>query len=154
MAKRYGRNQKRKARAHAEALQQALTMQYSLAREMSARISRIDKQLQNCARVLGVGFIGLEPEIYRLRDKMNTETMRAITADGAIVNLARMDTRVSTDSRPTHMLHFRLYLGGVQVSYAITHQALRDAPKEIIIQELSREMATQFVESYRAKNLG
>jgi len=158
MTKRYGRNQKRRARAQAEALQadvqaarQALTLEQALVGKMRARIDRQEKQLQDCARVLGVAFIGLEPAVYAIENRTHAQQFRALTVDGTRIELAHMTARVFTDSHPTRMLHFSLLLGDGQCSYTITEEALRYAPPEIVIENLSRQMARQFVEGYRAE---
>lgn len=156
MSRRYGRNQRRRARAHVAELEaQAAELQHQAS---SARFeaNTYRWQVADVREVLGPHFMGLPPqmlgpEIWRLY-----ELDRALLpgpADDVIEVRAMTYETVFDSTKPPHYMHFLVRLAGGEVAYAISSAALRNAPAEVVARQIGRQLATQLVRDLRRAGL-
>lgn len=158
MSRRYGRNQKRRARADiaqleqkATALQAGMAMDRELLRNQTQRIDELRAQLEDVAQIMGTDFIGLEPALWKFSDKHKLDYLRC-PVDGGDVLMHTMRARITSDRlRPDYAVHFRAELAGEQVGYTISECALRDAPEGLIVRRLADEMARLLMIELRKK---
>lgn len=158
MSRRYGRNQKRRARAaiarleqRATELQTGMAMDRALLRSQTQRIDELRAQLKDVAEIMGTDFIGLEPALWKFNDKHKLDYLRC-PVDGGDVLIHTMRTKITSDRlRPDYMVHFRAELAGETVGYAISECALRDAPEGYIVRRISDEMARLLIGDLRKK---
>jgi len=158
MSRRYGRNQKRRARAEIAKLEQrtaelqtGMAMDRALLRSQTEKLNAQATRLKFVATVLGTDFIGLEPALWEFRDKHRQDFFRARVKDGDVM-MHTMRTHIITDPfRPDYMVHFRVQLAGEAVGYAISECALRDGPEDYIVRHISDEMARLLIGELRKK---
>ncbi len=158
MSRRYGRNQKRRARAEIAKLEQRTTelqtgmeMDRALLQSQGAKLSAQDARLKFVAKVLGTDFIGLEPALWKFKDKHRPDYFRAHVNDGDVMRHTMRTQITSACDRPDYMVHFRVELAGEPVGYAISECALRDGPEDYIVRRISDEMAQLLVGELRKK---
>lgn len=158
MSRRYGRNQKRRARAaiaqleqKATDLQTGMAMDRALLRSQTQRIEEQREQLKDVARILGTNFIGLQPALWNFSDKHAPDYFRS-RVDGGDVRMQTLRTNITTaQDRPDYMVHFRATLMDVVVGYSISECALRDGPEDYIVRRISDEMARLLMGELRKK---
>ena len=158
MSRRYGRNQKRRARAQIAALMERSRELYAGQIEnqrtiqgLSATVAAKEAELAHVAKVLGTNFIGLKPALWKLRDKNQEHLFRARVSDGDVL-MHTMRTNITTGSdRPDYMVHFHAELAGECVGYAISECALRDGPEDYIVCKISDEMGRLLMGELRKK---
>lgn len=158
MSRRYGRNQKRRARAEIAQLEQTtanlrtgMAQDRALLQRQRRDIDERDEQLKLVAQVLGTNFIGLRPALYVFRDKHAPDYFRC-RVDGGDVRMQTMRADITTaPDRPDYMVHFRATLMDELVGYAISECALRDGPEDYIVRRISDEMARLLMGELRKK---
>lgn len=151
MSRRYGRNQKRKAREQIAKLTRHLE---GCDRDMILlRQQRDDarRQLDNVRQALGPNFIGLSPEmLVRRAFELGENYDFRYQAPGGDVPMRSLVYRSFTDSeRHVHQLHFRVELAGRKVGYAISYPALLHAPAEYLARAIGHEVAHMLVVDLR-----
>lgn len=158
MSRRYGRNQKRRARAEIAKMELELvnlrtdmaldrTQLQSLRQEIEER----DEQLKFVAQVLGTNFIGLRPALYAFENKHAPDEFRwAVDGGDVRIHTMRANITVARD-RPDYMVHFRATLMDEVVGYSVSECALRDAPEGYIVRRISDEMARLLMGELRKK---
>jgi hypothetical protein len=158
MSRRYGRNQKRRARAEiakleqvAAELQAGMEMDRGLLQFQAREINRQQSQLNDVARIMGTNFIGLQPALWKFSDKHQPDYFRCRVNDGD-VQMHVMRTHIaSAPDRPDYMMHFRVELAGEPVGYAISECALRDGPEDYVVRCIAEEMARLLMSELRKK---
>jgi len=158
VSRRYGRNQKRRARAEIAQREQTITnlqtgmaMDRALLRSQTQRIEELRGQLKDVASILGTNFIGLKPALWKFSDKHRPDYFRC-PVDGGDVLMRTMRTGITDgNGRPDYMVHFHVELAGEPVSYAISECALRDGPEDYIVRRISDEMARLLMGELRRK---
>lgn len=158
MTRRYGRNQKRRARAQAAemekmiiSLRDGMVMDRALLEQQRRRIDKQDEQLKLVAKVLGTNFIGLEPALWEFKDKNLPDWLRRPVQGGDVMMHVMKAYITEAKDRPDYMMHFRVKLMDEVVGYAISECALRDGPDEYIVHRIGEEMATLLVAELRKK---
>lgn len=159
MSRRFGRNQRRRARAEIAQLEQkvadlssAMEMDRALLRQQTQKIGALRGQLENVARIMGTNFIGLEPKLLDFSRSIRSDPFR-YPVDGGDVLVHVMKSRVTVcRDRPDYMIHFRVDLASEAAGYAISECALRDAPEDYIVRLISEEIAHTLVRELRKKN--
>lgn len=157
MSRRYGRNQKRRARAQIAALTERSRELYAGQIEaqrtihgLSTTVAAKDAELTHVAKVLGVHFIGLKPKLREFEARMRDEFRFRVTGGDVTMHLLRANI-VSEPSRPDCMVHFRARLAEEEVGYAISECALRDGPEDYIVRQISDEMGRLLMGELRMK---
>ena len=158
MSRRYGRNQKRRAREEIAQREQAIAslltgmaQDRALLQRQRMDIAERDDQLKFVAKVLGTNFIGLRPALYEFREKHQSDYFRH-QVNGGDVLMHTMRTNITTaPDRPDYMVHFRATLMDEVVGYAISECALRDGPEDYIVRRISDEMARLLIAELRKK---
>lgn len=161
MSRRYGRNQKRRAREEIAQREQAIAslltgmaQDRALLQRQRMDIAERDDQLKFVAKVLGTNFIGLRPALYEFREKHQSDYFRH-QVNGAAALMHTMRTNITTASdRPDYRVHFRVSLKGESVGYAISECALWDEDESILIPRIASEMAELLIREMRKKNIG
>lgn len=151
MSRRYGRNQKRKARQQIAKLTRDLE---GCSRDMILLRRQLNDarwQLDNVREALGPNFIGLPPELLvrRVLEIGENYDFR-YPALGRELNMQSLVYRSFSDKeRHVHQLHFRVELAGQQVGYAISDPALRSAPADWLARNIGHEIARVLVHDLR-----
>lgn len=158
MSRRYGRNQKRRARAEiaqleqkATELQAAMVLDRALLRHQTQKINELQSRLEDVARIMGTNFIGLEPALWKFQEKHQINRFRCPVDGGDVVMHTMMAGITKDQFRPDYMVHFRVDLAGESVGYTISEVALRHGPEEYIARRISEEMAQMLVRDLRKK---
>jgi hypothetical protein len=154
MGKRYGRQQKRKARAEIERLEQRV----SLLRYSGERNRDI---VHETARVLGSHFATLDvtvidqgnpvPEWWQVLQKEGID-FRAPSASAeycekALSVLRIPSMRIMTDlDSLQRCMHFKLSYAGKAVGYAIEEATLRNMPKDYAVRRIAENIADHLYE--------
>jgi hypothetical protein len=157
MSKRYGRNQKRQAKAELlKAEYRIITADESLMLNRR-HIRLLEGQLHDVSQILDKHFTGFDPvEIRTSRmDSVRLEKLQSIGAPMIgrsspiemmpfyVHELHCMTTEVLDDAFGGS-IHVRVrHQETGQIGYAITKQALMDMPEEVFISTVSREVAMQ-----------
>lgn len=156
MSRRYGRNQRRRARAHVAELEaQAAELQHQ-ASSARSEANSYRWQLADVREALGPHFIGLPPqmlgpEIWRLYELDRVRLPGP--ADDAIEVRAMTYETVVDSTKPTHYMHFLVHLAGGEVAYAISSAALLNAPAEVVARQIGHQLATRLVRDLRRAGL-
>ena len=151
MSRRYGRNQKRRARAEIAQLEQRTAELQAGMRSQTWEISRQQSQLNDVARIMGTNFIGLHPALWKFSDRHQPDYFRCRVNDGD-VQMHVMRTHIaSAPDRPDYMVHFRVELAGEPVGYAISECALRNGPEDYVVRCIAEEMARLLMAELRKK---
>lgn len=155
MSRRYGRNQKRKARQEIARLSQYLAnYEEAYHRDLSMlrqRCREATRQLDSVREALGQNFIGLDPETF-VRRTMELDDPHGWNhpVPGGHVRMEGLSCRFFEDTHtPHHQLHFRVELAGKKVGYALSLQAIRHAPAEVVARKMAHELARMLVEDLR-----
>lgn len=158
MSRRYGRNQKRRARAEiakleqkAANLQTGMEMDRALIRHQSQKIEEHREQLNFVASILGTNFIGLKPALWKFSDKHRLDYFRCPVAGGDVMMHTMRTGITDGNGRPDYMVHFHVELAGETGSYAISECALRDGPEDYIVRRISDEMSRLLMDELRKK---
>ena len=180
MSKRFGRNQKRKINLQLAAVKSIsariagnLDRSEEQRRGQRAEIVQLEESIKLTAAILGDAFIGLPPESYDmrvLRERFGNEflihkqgkaefhvTSMPVTVAASFVetclHLPIMDTKVFLD-KLVNQVHVRLEFEGKHLTYAVSLDALKGAPKEYIVQRVSKELARSLVDRFREEGIG
>jgi len=157
MSKRFGRNQRRRAKAALlKETYRAITAEESLIL-VSRRARSLQEQLGDVSQILDKHFTGFDPIEIRAydMDRIRIQKLESIGASiigGAspmemmpyyVHELHCMTTEVLDDAFGDSV-HVRVrHQETGQLGYAITKRALMEMPEEVFISRVSREMAMQ-----------
>lgn len=156
MSRRYGRNQKRRARAAIERLQateQALRDEMATARHSAERWREKALSLQGkvelTAKILGTNFVGVEEKLLEIGDADLRERFRHPVGDSIVyMHTMRVDVRDST--RPDHLMHALVSLGGECVAYSISEPTIRWLEPQDLCQLIGPQIARMLVPRLKA----
>ena len=152
MAQRFGRNQRRRARAAIAGAQQALavtTHELTIEREQSANLR---STLENIAGILGTDFIGLEPRLANIPPLDQLDSFRTFGPTGNPLTM-RVISATSTRDWYRDALHLKVRLAGQQVGYSLSDVALNEVPAWILAREISHRMAQYLVREIRSHGI-
>lgn len=158
MSRRYGRNQKRRARERMAALEADVTrmdsargMSEALARDAFAQRDRSQDELRRVMQALGPNFIGLSPvEAAFSAVPAREDQFRMLAPDDSIatMHMLKINT-VDWGNSVACMMHVRARLAGGESAYALSARAIADTPAEVLAHHLSRELALYLLEALR-----
>ena len=163
MSRRFGRNQRRRAREAQAALVEALGMAQGLSRWQSGRIQELESQIRDVRRELGLHTSLLPAQSTQIDGPSRSaiEVARRQEFGGAwlevgqplntcswervsmTVMLARIDSDKFRDA-----LHMRVEFGDRALGYAMSRQALAMMSRARCVQLVSREMAEMFAREF------
>lgn len=151
MSRRYGRNQKRRAREHIAKLTRHLD---GCSRDMILLRQQRDgarRQLDNVRQALGPNFIGLPPEVLvrRVLEIGENYSFRYGAPGGDVTMQSLVVSSFNHSERHVHQLHFRVELAGQRVGYAISTPALLHAPADWLARDIGHEIARVLVHDLR-----
>lgn len=153
MGKRFGRNQRRRAREVEQELGQlrvAYGMTEGLCRHQGNKIRDLESSIQLFARALGPNFIGLSPrklemEAMRMADH---DTLRMMSPSGDVIESAVMHTR-SRSNNITDQAHFIVHFAGKEIGYAVSMAALYDTDEKVMARHMVEQMAPRLLADIR-----
>lgn len=164
MSKRYGRNQKRKARERIASLQETLVMEAALRASLQRDRARLQSVLDRALRVLPRLTTALPPQdlTTRLRETTSSFQMSAqrpvpqdvLNRDSTtqIETLHILLTHIEAAPQPDRLgraMHCRVQLRDGRWAYAISDEALATMPPEDLERDLMLELAQQFAREFR-----
>ena len=149
MGRRYGRNQKRKARLRIEELETAHRMADALLKRVASQRDRLRTELNMVSDALGPNFIGLSPVEAALKCA-SVKDGRMLDPDGdvATMHCLAVHTVDGNDSMDARM-HIRANLADGSVAYAISQRALMDCEASFLAVRIAQELAPALVASLR-----
>lgn len=141
MGKRYGRNQKRRARERIAQLQLACTRDAGLLKYMADKARDLEGQIANLADALGVNYVGLPAReiAMKVSDLKFGDSFRYLAPNNAVASAHLMHVDAEHDERLS--VHFRVRLGPGYVAYAVSSQALMSSPARFLARRMADEMA-------------
>lgn len=152
MSRRFGRNQRRRARERIKELECALTMDRGLLARVSERKRELEKEISDAKRIVGRMSVLFEPEARRLdgpaRSPMHMFTHSAVVDDGKAffhnqsqtVPLPVMLSMMSSDGLDM-AIHCKVAFGDGQWGYAMSEEAVLATPEDILVERITRELA-------------
>lgn len=169
MAQRFGRNQRRRARAQvatvqqeAQNLRQALDMNNGLLRHVSEQ-NRALSEAMRVARFILAQSVALPPIengphpapgqnsfIQPIFDHLDfAKFSRSAMAESTDVQIERMHVLLTSvqEQPPSHDIHCRVQLAGGEWGYAISDHALRHLSREMLERRLLPELTGQLARS-------
>jgi hypothetical protein len=179
MSKRFGRNQRRRAREQISKLEVTIS-NYKQAYERDLGMLRqiyekAQHQLQRLQKLLGNNFIGFDAQIQQC-EKID-EYLKLRIAVKKPLNFVHsgyfntIDSTVSTveldkfifylekdlrkfNAEPSYQMHFRLKCSnGVKAGYALDFESFYGMPKEMIIQILTENFSWLIADYFENKNI-
>lgn len=150
MSRRYGRNQKRKARAVIAALDSERQQALAHAERLAQTSLRQAYELELVRDALGPSFVGLPiHEIEKLAGP-GRDDFRMLAPGGNAVTMRQM-TVDSLDDVLSDRLHMRVRLADGTASYAISMAALLHSPPEFMARQLASEIAPALLTEIRKR---
>lgn len=151
MSRRFGRNQRRRAREREAALQLqliGLTMQRD---RQARRIAELTRTIDDVEMCLGPHFAGLPPrEVaasrFGLKD-FSQPSFLMVARGGMPVEMLPMSIESEVD--PQHFLHVRLYLGDGSAAYCVSKRAIIRMPARVIASRIAEEFSYHLVDGIR-----
>lgn len=160
MSKRFGRNQRRRARERIAELERFRAMNQELALRMSAQNAELRQAITEARFILGQHCIALPPEYagdhpHPLGNSFNAYAperleLAVFERDSACMThaqqLQRMHTLLVDDGRydvVRSMLHFNVTLDSGVVTYCISDSALRNMDRSMLQRRLAHEIGRQ-----------
>lgn len=160
MSRRYGRNQKRRARVQIAALmarsQELYVRQMESQRtiqKLSSTIIAKEAELAHVAKALGVHFIGLKPKLREYEAWMRDQFLFREPSGDVTMHMLKTNI-VSAPDRPNYMVHFRVKMADEEVGYAISECTLRDTDEQFLVRQIAGEMAELLIRELRMKWAG
>lgn len=147
MSRRYGRNQKRRARQEIERLRCAHALADGLSKRLLAENARLQDQLANVVDALGPNFVGLPPEVAAYQATQydwDRGNYRALASGDDVVSMQMLCIEDGRD-RVSNRIHFRVRLADGNIGYALSEQALWDTPAAVLGRQLAVEIAPALV---------
>ncbi len=155
MSRRYGRNQKRRARLEIERLErqvsgwgEAYSRDVPMLRNENTRLRRLFADVRDA---LGPNFVGLAPEevVRRTWELAAPDDFRKNVGGGIVTMRTMAYESFDRSDAPQHQLHFRVQLAGHRVGYALSEPALRHTPARFLAMNIAHELAELLVASLR-----
>lgn len=152
MSKRFGRNQRRRARERIAALEQASQIDRELLKHVNKRRSELEKEINDAKRIVGRMSVLFEPEARRLdgpaRSPMHMFTHSAAMDEGQAffhnqsqtVPLPVMLSMVNRDGLDM-AIHCKVMFGDGQWGYAISEEAVLATPKDVLVERICQQLA-------------
>lgn len=155
MAKRFGRNQRRRAREAIQKLQEAVEHEQCLCRYLSGENGRLRDEIDCAKRIAGEMSILFPPGTTRVngtpRHQISAASMGrldmweptlAITDRATFkeIPLEVMLSRVSQDAL-REAVHIHVQFSGIEVGYAISELARMSVPPRDMVNIVSKQMA-------------
>jgi len=145
VGKRFGRNQRRRAREVAQELgnmRVAYGMSEGLCRHQGQKIRDLEDAIERFARALGPNFVGLplrelDMRAHRLGPRGD---FLAAELGGKAIPCSLMQVDAS-ENNIRNQVHFSVRLADAEVRYAASIQALQHAPSKDMAWRLASEMA-------------
>lgn len=156
MSKRFGRNQRRKLREQAENLSAALLREQGILRHQSGIIERQKESLEAVASTLGSYFSGLPAKTLEVDQLLRQIRLPAPIPLGKLAfrpseeveQIVRHAMHVLDCMAPEHVLddlrgcmHVKVRTKHGDAAYAVSDMAVRNTPRELLIRQLSEELA-------------
>ncbi|MCD9087396.1 hypothetical protein [Stenotrophomonas sp. SY1] len=156
MSRRYGRNQRRRAREQVAQLEAQAVVLDQRTRRAEINAAQLRCQLDDVREALGPHFMGLPPqmlagEIWRLYE-LDRARLPGPSGDAVEVRAMTFDCIVDS-THQTNFLHFLVRLAGGKAAYAISSAALLNAPAEAVARQIGRQIATRLVRDLRSAGL-
>ena len=142
MTKRYGRNQRRKAKAEIAELSHLVAAKGHQIRALQYQGARNQEIVNRTAEVLGNYFITLQPEAREIPGLRVLET--GLRIHESQYENGVFDGRISGDANNTAVMERVLPIIHA-VGYAIDEQSLALMPREYAEQKIATEMARYFM---------
>lgn len=164
MSKRYGRNQKRKARERIEELERQSNNYRLYSRDLAQRMANLKQMANVMDEVLGKNFIGNESE-YHIEPGQDYIRIPEVPKFGypygkeadplevayKLHTLDIMDTSVELDALREAMC-VRVYIAGeAAMAMNLTTRVWDHFPREFLIQDLSRKFAEMLINKIQNK---
>lgn len=159
MSRRFGRNQRRRARetiaaleTQAKSLKLASKMNAALLAQVSERKRQLEQEISDAKRIVGRMSVLFEPETKRLdgpaRSPMHLFTHSAVVKEAQAffhdrsktVPLPVMLSRMNKDSLDM-AVHCKVLFGDGQWGYAISEEAVLATPEDVLVERIARELA-------------
>jgi len=171
MSKRYGRQQKRKARDEVDALTEALAMNQGLIRHMGDKLREADAVVQhmvNAVESVCRNSIALTPQTHvareerdrfkmMIRDELNMTLYDApatpTMATFRTVDCYKFETIVNKYREEMQLAIHINYRNERKVSYMISEQGLQDIPMDYLVRQVSNDLVRLLKEGHK-KALG
>jgi hypothetical protein len=155
VGKRFGRNQRRRAREQIALLaaersrwQEAHARESGLLRHVSDKLRGMERQMEDLAEALGVHYVGLPAcEIVMKASELQRDSFRMLTPSGAVSVMEVMRVESHHDDRS--QMHVRVNLGPSTVAYAISVQALLRTPATYLARAMATELAPALLAEIR-----
>jgi hypothetical protein len=156
VSRRFGRNQRRRARDEVARLGQALSMESGLREHIASERDKLRFDLNEARRMLPAMSLALPPGVMQLRqsaqDRLEVQVFPPVSRDMCAAGTSVRDTIRVLPLRVmlahcdrdqfAGMLHVRVRFADGQVAYAVTDESLRALGRhEDVAQFLAREMA-------------
>jgi len=164
MSKRFGRNQRRRAREEAARLREALQRETQLARYLTIQMRRNKETLERVADTFGRHFAALPPETVRLTHKLQKLELPWAGDVPLTVHEENVDNFVRhsmhllkchwPDLRGDHLrqlLHTYVETPAGEFGYAITEEAIHGIPPELVAQHISEALRHWLTERLHAR---
>jgi hypothetical protein len=156
MSRRYGRNQKRAARARIAALEQALSRALrSYAAETTVR-RRLQQVLEDVTAALGPQYIGLPPTSIPMvlhRDGFVNDRFLIPDHDGNVATMHMLSTSVQQDpiQAQRNCLHVNVKLADGRAGYAIAQSAILRTPAPLLARRIADQIAPFLLSEIRSQ---
>ena len=143
MSKRYGRQQKRKAKAEIEMLNEMLKRRSDTISK-AANIIDIARKINPNSVCFDPKSVGLGVDRYAIQ-RLNSQSFDLSTANQActenafinVVDLYKLESNLE-DSDFNRSIHFHVRIGGNARGYSISKEGLRDVPIDFISNEIAK----------------
>lgn len=162
MSRRYGRNQKRRAREEIARLQgEAARWEEGYRRDvpmLERALAEKRDALAAVAEVLGPEFIGLPLnelmlgilDRYSMEDMPDSFRMQATGDPTMVMRMQVMEVRAD-DDRMQARTHIRVRLAGSSSTIAFSDTALRRVPAHVLAREMAQELAHHIVRHIKSR---
>lgn len=151
MSRRYGRQQKRKAREQIAQLEFANRQLQAGFEVASRRVTELRESLKQITDVLGPNFIGLPPKQLAMRVE---NSFRLFTDAGPErMHLVEIAMRTASNEHPQKQLHCHVILANGQSAYALSEAALLQLSEDQLINRIAPEIAQHLVREVRKNPL-
>lgn len=154
MSKRYGRSQKRRARAEIEALREALQMANALAEHLGRRVGSLEDEIARAKCIAGQYSALFDPVPAAIDGPVRSFVQMAVYPQLTPRHLGdpfpeirhvRLETLLMSVEQDAlrRMVHAYVQFADRQVCYAASREAINAVPKSELIQRISTAIAAQ-----------
>ena len=146
MSKRFGRNQRRRAREEVASWkeQSRLKAGYLLtahrqADELRAEMRQLEQRLDDAKAVLGKDHPVFAAGGYQHHRNPPALTFQHRLPTGQVANMVAFELEARPDDVKAQ-IHMHLYAGRERVGYAISQHALRNIPEHVLVRRITEEI--------------